>query len=283
LPLTLAVLALACLCRSRWIAAIPCILIASTMQELIAVSIVGICASLLWMNRRNGKVVRPLAFLTTVALALTAFALLAPGNAARAGSVQHSNTSLVMPIIAFRILIWTLRWAVHPATLGLVLFVSGHRKIATTFRFFDLIGWPLIVVGLAFTLIILAPVSGTPFRVTNLLCFAFLLLIVYGAAGLSIDKKYGRSLQIAGLLLLSVGVCTSKNIEDMSSSAVKARAYRQAWIERRETHRFERITAPPSYFDADATQDSSNWYNKCIARYFGMKSVSCSTCEDVGH
>jgi len=83
-------------------------------------------------------------------------------------------------------------------------------------------------------------------------------------------------------MLLSAGVCTSKNIEDMSSSASKAPAYRQAWIERARTHKFERIITPPSYFDADALPDSSSWYNKCIARYFGMSSVSCPTCKPVG-
>lgn len=279
LPLTLTILALAFLLRSRWIAAIPCIVIACTMHELIGVSIVGICVSMLWMYRRDGKVLRPLAFLTLVALASAAFVMFAPGNAARAASVQHSSATLAIPIIAFRFLIWTLRWAVNPATLGLVLFVCSQRKTTNAFRLFDLIGWPLIVVGLAFTLIVLSPVSGTPFRVTNLLCFALLLLLVYSSAGLSVDPKYRRGLQIAGLLLLSVGVCTSKNIEDLSSSATKARAYRQAWTERARTHTFEPITAPPSYFDADATPDSSNWYNKCIARYFGISSVSCPTCK----
>lgn len=278
LPLTFAILALAFLMRSRWSAAIPCVVIACTMHELIGLSVVGICVSMLWMYRRNRKVLRALAFLTPVALASTAFVLLAPGNAARAISVQHPSSAFAIPISAFHVLIWTLRWAVNPATLGLVLFVSGQRKASNSFRL-DLIGWPLIVAGLAIAPIVLSPVSGTPFRVTNLLCFALLLLLVYGAAGFSVDPKYRRSLQIAGLLLLSVGVCTSKNIEDLSSSATKARAYRLAWIERARTHRFEPIITPPSYFDADVTANSSDWYNKCIARYFGISSVSCSTCK----
>ena len=278
-PLTLASLVLAFLFRSKWIAVIPCIVIACTMQELIGVCIVGICVSMLWMYRRNGKIMRPLAFLTLIALASTAFVVLAPGNSVRASSVPHSSAALAIPISAFRFLIWTLRWAVNPATLGLVLFVSGRRKTTNAFRLFDLIGWPLIVAGLASTLIVLSPVSNTPFRVTNLLCFALILLLVYSSAGLSVDPKYRRGLQIAGLLLLTVGVCTSKNFEDLSSSATKARAYRQAWIERARTHTFERIITPPSYFDAEATPDSSNWYNKCIARYFGISSVSCSSCK----
>jgi Family of unknown function (DUF6056) len=282
LPLTLAILVLAFLLRSKWIAAIPCIVIACTMQELIAVSIFGICVSMVWMHRRNGKIMRPLAFLTLIALASTAFVVLAPGNSVRAGSVPHYGATLAIPISAFRFVIWTLRWAVNPATLGLLLFVSGERKTTDVFRRLDLIGWPLIVVGLAVTLIVLSPTSGTSFRVTNLLCFAFLLLLVYIFAGLSVDPKYRRGIQIAGLLLFSFGILTSKNIEDLSSSATKARAYRQAWIERARTHTFERIIAPPSYFDADATPDSSDWYDKCIARYFGMSSVSCPTCKPVG-
>jgi hypothetical protein len=282
LPLTLAILALAFLLRSKWVAAIPCIVIACTMQELIGVSIVGICVSMLWMYRRDVKILRPIAFLTLIALTSTAFELFAPGNSARAASVAHSSAILAIPISAFHFLIWTLRWAVNPATLGLFLFVLGQRKTTARFRRFDLIGWPLIIVGLTFTLIVLSPISGTSFRVTNPLCFAFLLLLVYISAGLSVDPKYRRGIQIAGLLLLSAGVCTSKNTEDLSSSATKAHAYRQAWIERARTHTFERITTPPSYFDADATPDSSSWYNKCIARYFGMSSVSCPTCKPVG-
>jgi hypothetical protein len=282
LPLTVAILVLAFLLRSRWIAAIPCIVIACTMQELIGVSIVGICVSMLWMHRRNGKIMRPLAFLTLIALASTAIEVLAPGNSVRAATVQHSSATLAIPMSAFRFLIWTLRWAVNPATIGLLLFVSGRRKATNAFRLFDLIGWPLIVVGLALMLIVLAPISGTSFRVTNLLCFAFILLLVYFFAGLSVDLKYRRGLQIAGLLLLSAGIFTSKNIEDLSSSATKASAYRLAWIERARTHTFERIITPPSYFDADATPDSSSWYNKCIARYFGMSSVSCPSCKPVG-
>ena len=282
LPLTLAILVLAFMLRSKWIAAIPCIVIACTMQELIGVSIVGICVSMLWMYRRNGKILRPIAFLTLIALASTALELFAPGNSARAASVTHSSATLAIPISAFRFLIWTLRWAINPATLGLLLFVSGRRKTTDAFRRFDLIGWPLIVVGLAFMLIVLSPISGTSFRVTNLLCFAFLLMLVYISAGLSVDPKYRRGIQIAGLLLLSAGIFTSKNIEDLSSSATKARTYRQAWIERARTHTFERIITPPSYFDADATPDSSSWYNKCIARYFGMSSVSCPTCKPDG-
>lgn len=281
LPLTLAIFALAFLLRSKWIVAIPCIVIACTMHELVALSIVGICVSMLWMYRSDRKILGILAFLTLIALVSTAVVLLAPGNAARAGSVPHPNAALAIPIGAFRFSIWMLRWMVNPATLGLLLFVSGRRGITGAFRRFDLIGWPLIIVGLAFAMIILSPI-GTSFRVTNLLCFATLLLLVYISTGLSVDPKYRRGIQIAGLLLLSIGVCTSKNIEDMSSSATKAHAYRQAWIERVRTHTFERIIAPPSYFDADATSDSSNWYNKCIARYFGVSSVSCPTCVPVG-
>ena len=279
LPLTLAILALAFLLRSRWIVAIPCIVIACTMHELIGVSIVGICVSMLWMYRRNGKVLRPLAFLTLVALASTAFVLFAPGNVARAGfrsalQCNFGDSHHCLPLFDLDVAMGC--QSCHPWT-GLVCL--GRRKTTNAFRLFDLVGWPLIVVGLAFTLIVMSPVSGTPFRVTNLLCFALLLLLVYSSAGLSVDPKYRRGLQIAGLLLLSVGVCTSKNIEDLSSSAAKAPTYRQAWIERARTHTFERITAPPSYFDADATPDSSNWYNRCIARYFGISSVSCSTCK----
>ncbi|MGB8099091.1 MAG: DUF6056 family protein [Terracidiphilus sp.] len=282
LPLTLTILVLAFLLRSRWIAASPCIVVACSMHELLGLSIIGICVSTLWMYRRERKALRPLAFLILIALAATAFVLLAPGNSARAGSGPHPNAILAIPITTFRVLIWMLRWTVNPATLGLLLFVSGQRKIVNGLRHFDLIGWPFVVVGLALTLIVLSPVSNTPFRVTNLLCFALLLLLVYFSAGLSVDRKYRRGMQIAGLLLLSAGIFTSKNIEDMSSSATKARAYRQAWIERARTHMFERIIAPPSYFDADATSDSSDWYNKCIARYFGLSSVSCPTCEPAG-
>jgi hypothetical protein len=282
LPLTFAILALAFLLRSRWVAAFACVAIASTMQELIAVSIVGICVSMLWMNRGDRKMLRATAVLTMAALASTAFVLLAPGNFARAGSGPHSIVKLATLVSAFRFLIWTLRWAVNPATLGLLLFVSGQRKSAKSFRPFDLIGWPLTVLGLAFTMIVLSPVSGTSFRVTNLLCFALLLLLVYTFAGLSINPRYHRGLQIAGLLLFSAGICTSKNIEDMATSATKAHAFRQAWVERARTHKFERIETPPSYFDADATPDSSSWYDLCIARYFGMSSVACPSCKPVG-
>jgi hypothetical protein len=48
-PLTLAILVLTFLLRTKWIAAIPCIVIACTMHELIGVSIVGVCVSMLWM------------------------------------------------------------------------------------------------------------------------------------------------------------------------------------------------------------------------------------------
>jgi len=132
---------------------------------------------------------RPHAFLPVIALASTAFVVLLPGRSVRVGSISHSSAILAIPTSAFRFLIWTLRWAVNPATLELLLFALCQSKTNNSFHRFDPICWPSIVVGLAIAPIVLSPKSGTSFRVTKLLCFALLPLHCI-SAGLSVKGKY---------------------------------------------------------------------------------------------
>jgi hypothetical protein len=65
----------------------------------------------------------------------------------------------------------------------------------------------------------------------------------------------------------------------MAISAIQASAWKQALTARMKTHRFDRIHWPPSYFPVAVTSDASYWTKGCVARYQGLASVSCSTCD----
>jgi hypothetical protein len=143
----------------------------------------------------------------------------------------------------------------------------------------DLIGWPCVVTGLALVIAITVTFYGGPTRILDLLCFVYLLFLVYAAAWSASYIEVGRHARIIGLLLFSLGAVTSRDVKDMAISAIQAPAWKQALTDRRRTHHFDRISWPRSYFWTDVTSDDNAFENRRVARYLGMASLSCPTCE----
>ena len=281
LSLSLALFARAMIARSRWVAAAPLLAVAVTMHELIALVLTGACFSMLWMRRQEPRKVRPLVVLTIATAILTVLVILAPGNFERA---LYNNPPPPHKLSAVSVSLYTLAssaltWTTSPATVGLLLFVCGTRKKNNREKLLDLIGWPCVVIGLALAIAITFAFYGEPQRIRDLLCFVYLLFLVYAAAWSASYIEVGRHVRIIGLLLFSLGAATSRNVKDMAISAIQAPVWRQALMDRRRTHHFDRISWPRSYYWNDVTSDENDLENKRVAKYLGIASVSCSTCE----
>ncbi len=279
LSLSLALVALAMILGSRWLAAIPCFLIATTLHELVGLALTGAFASVLWMRRHDRRALRPLIYLTLATAILTLFVLLAPGNLVRAlrdyPPPPHRLSVILRTLI--HLISSVLTWSTAPSTVGLLLFSLGRRTSNKRITPLDLLGWPCVVAGLG--LLIAATIYGGPGRVRDLLCFIFLLLLLHAVVWLAPHVEAGRQIRIIGLFLFCVGALVSRNVKDLSVSAIQAPAWRRAVTDRIRTHRFDRISWPPSYFPRDVTSDASNWNNSCAAKYLGLASVSCPTCD----
>jgi hypothetical protein len=274
LPLSVALFALAMISRSRWWTALLLIIIASTMHELMALVILGACLSMLWMRRNISKERMPLVLLTVATIILVVFVIMAPGNFERAAPTHRSAIFSRLLLLASLVANWT----TAVTTIGLLLFVSGRAERNDQRKPLDIIGWPCVIAGLALVSAVVDSFDPVH-RVWNLMIFVYLLFLVYAAVWLSAHIKASRGVQIIGLLLLSLGVLVSRNVKDMAISAIHAPAYRQAITDRIRTHYFNRIPWPRSYYPFDVTSDPNFWINGCEAKYLGLASISCSTCD----
>ena len=278
LSLSVAMFAIAMISQSKWIAAGLMLAVAVTMHELIALVLTGTCVNMIWMHRQDSRRVRPLVLLTLASAILTIGVLLAPGNFERSLQIDWPTHKLLAFIAALvRMVISALVWTTSPVTIGLLLFVIGTCEQNRQVRLLNLIGWPCVIIGLV--LAIAAIVYGGPARVQDLLCFVYLLFLIYAAAWFAPKIKAGRRIRIIALLLFSFGAVTSGNVREMVGSAFQAPEWRKAVLDRRTTHHFDRISWPHSYFRGDVTSDDKNWNNTSVAKYLGIASVSCPSCE----
>jgi hypothetical protein len=160
------------------------------------------------------------------------------------------------------------------------LFVAGtirYNAANCICRPVDLVGWPVVVAGLMLATSVLATFQSSH-RVGNLMVFVYLLFTLYAAAWIGRQIRVGRDVRIVGVLLLSLAALASRNVKDLTISALQAPAYRQALNERMKTLQFHRIPWPLSYIPGDVTPDATFWINGCVARYYRVVSVSCMTC-----
>lgn len=281
LPLTLMLFAFALISQSRWIASLPFLIVSATMNELVALALTGMCASLFWMRRRKRESANALVLLTLLTACLTALVLLAPGNPNRL-KVEHSELHTVSAVGSslVSLISGVANWTTACTIIGLLAFLAGTRVNGDRARpaLLDVIGWPCVYICLI-SVAALIPYDSIPDRVWDVLCFLYVLLLFYGTIWLAPSLEIGRNARFASLLMFSLGLLASRNFKDLAHSVVQARDWNQALAERARTHRFERIQWPRSYMSADVTSDSNHWCNKCEAGYLHMESVRCPTCE----
>lgn len=280
LPVTLGLIALALMCESRWIVALPFLAASVTMNEFAALAVTGACANLLWLQWRSKKPVRSLLLVTLFVACLACVTLLAPGSRGRAHSDEYktentayvrTNTVALASAVA--------RWTTASETVGLLLFFAGRRRTTSWSepKGQYLWGW-CCVLGSLLALAAVVPYSEIPGRVWDLLAFLYLLLLVYFVIWMAQYLDFGRTTRAAGLLILFLGLLTSPTFSDMVHSVRHAPAWRNALEERAKTHRFEKVDWPRAYSHSDITADPSDWVNKCFARYLHVESISCPTC-----
>jgi len=286
ISISFAILAIALMAKSRWIAAVPFITLASMMHELAAVVVFASCLSLLWMRRRNMKDYWPLFLMIFLSAFLVGFVGLAPGNSVRAGTISN-HPQIISFIFSHStlnnfayVVHSSITWTVAPATLGLILFACGIRGGDAPPQSSDLIGWPLAVLILMMCLSVIFTILGYRVeRVLDILAYILIVFLVSASIWLGAHLKTSRDLQMASLLIFALGTFASSNVEIMAKSVIDAPTYQRSMRDRAQTGRFERVKWPASYAWIDVGPDPNNWLNQCVARYLHVPSVTCPKCD----
>ena len=276
LPVTLGLFATALILQSRWMWALPFLMIAATMNELVAVALTGVCANLLWMQRRDKRAARALIFLTVATAMLTAVVLCAPGNSRRA-KIEHYETHNVAAIksTAHTEAVAVVKWTGAYETMGLLLLLAyAPTPPRRRLPIIDVVGWPLLV-GALLASGVLIPYGSIPGRVWDILCFVFLLFLFCTLLWFKPSLNLVHNIRPLGAALIVLGLFTSQNVRGIVHSAKQAPGWKRALAERERTHQFNQIQWPPAYSSVDITSDPHYWVNKCEASYLHLASISC--------